>query len=65
MGTSPYRPYKGLHVHLWVQTVAKDLNLRLLRTNPASGQGEDWTQGLRITSTAPLPALLCCLHPNQ
>ena len=32
--------------------MAKDLNSRLLWTNPASGQGRTWTRGLRISSSA-------------
>ena len=31
-------------------SVAEDLNLGLMKTNPASGQGRTWTQGLWITS---------------
>ena len=43
---------------LAVTRVTEELNSELLRTNPGSSQGGDWTRGLRIT----IPALLTADH---
>ena len=37
---------------IYFTIVVKDLNSGISRTNPASGQGWTWTQGLQITSPA-------------
>jgi len=42
-------------------SVAKELNLGLLRTNPASGQGRTYTQGLRNYKSSSLTAQPHCI----
>ena len=47
---NPNRPEAN---QLTVYKVTEELNSGLPRTNPASGQGGDWSRGIRITIPTP------------